>query len=45
MKRVGDKKRILHFIGGGELGGAEELLLSLMKLLDQEQYEAQLICL
>lgn len=45
MKRVGDKKRILHFIGGGELGGAEELLLSLMKLLDKERYEAQLICL
>ncbi len=45
MKQVGDKKRILHFIGGGELGGAEELLLTLMKLLDQERYEAQLICL
>jgi glycosyltransferase involved in cell wall biosynthesis len=45
MKQVGDKKRILHFIGGGELGGAEELLLSLMKLLDKEQYEVQLICL
>ncbi len=27
------------------MGGAEELLLSLMKLLDQEQYEAQLVCL
>jgi glycosyltransferase involved in cell wall biosynthesis len=45
MKKVGDKKRILHFIGGGEIGGAEELLLSLMKLLDKEKYEAWLICL
>ncbi len=45
MKQVGDKKRILHFIGGGEVGGAEELLLTLMKLLDQDYYEAYLICL
>ncbi len=45
MKQVGDKKRILHFIGGGEVGGAEELLLTLMKLLDKDQYEAHLICL
>ncbi len=45
MKQAGDKTRILHFIGGGELGGAEELLLTLMKHLDKEQYEAQLICL
>ncbi|KUG04981.1 glycosyltransferase [hydrocarbon metagenome] len=43
--KQGEKKRILHFIGGGELGGAEELLLTLMKLLDKDQYEAHLICL
>lgn len=45
MKQVGEKKQILHFIGGGEMGGAEELLLTLMKLLDKERYEAHLICL
>jgi len=40
-----DKIRVLHVIGGGEVGGAEELVLTLMKLLDREKYEPYLLCL
>ncbi len=39
------KTKILHLIGGGEIGGAEELVLTTMKLLDKEKYEPHLICL
>jgi glycosyltransferase involved in cell wall biosynthesis len=37
--------KILHVIGGGEIGGAEELVLTLMKLLDPEKYQPFLLCL
>lgn len=37
--------RVLHVIGGGEVGGAEELVLTLMKLLDPEKYQPFLLCL
>ena len=40
-----DKIRVLQVIGGGEVGGAEELVLTLMKLLNPERYESHLICL
>lgn len=40
-----DKIRVLHVIGGGEVGGAEELVLALMKLLDPNKYEPHLLCL
>lgn len=39
------KHKVLHVIGGGEIGGAEELVLTLLKLLDRNKYEAHLICL
>lgn len=39
------KIKVLHAIGGGEIGGAEELVLTLMKLLDREKYEPHLLCL
>lgn len=39
------KKKIVHLIGGGEIGGAEKLVLTLMKLLDKNKYDVQLICL
>ncbi|MGR6837141.1 glycosyltransferase family 4 protein [Syntrophomonas erecta] len=39
------KTRVLHVIGGGEIGGAEELVLTLMRLLDKSRYEPHLICL
>ncbi len=45
MQSIGDQKRILHLIGGGEIGGAEELVLTLMKFLNKEKYKAHLICL
>ena len=37
--------KILHLIGGGEIGGAEELVYTLIKLTDPEQYDVHLICL
>lgn len=40
-----ERKRIVHIIGGGEIGGAERLVLTLMQLLDKTRYEVQLICL
>ncbi len=45
MEQGPGKKNILHLIGGGEIGGAEELLLTLMKLLDRDRYRPHLICL
>ncbi|MDD2585675.1 MAG: glycosyltransferase family 4 protein [Syntrophomonadaceae bacterium] len=39
------KIQILHVIGGGEIGGAEELVLALMHLLDKDKYEPHLVCL
>lgn len=37
--------RVLHVIGGGEIGGAEEHLLTLMGLLDREAFSPSLLCL
>lgn len=39
------KVKVLHVIGGGEVGGAEQLVLTLMKLLDPAKYEPFLLCL
>jgi glycosyltransferase involved in cell wall biosynthesis len=40
-----ERNKIVHLIGGGEIGGAERLVLTLMKLLDKNRYDVQLICL
>lgn len=40
-----DKVKVLHVIGGGEIGGAEELVLTLMKLLNPAKYQPYLLCL
>ncbi|MDR3599933.1 MAG: glycosyltransferase [Desulfosporosinus sp.] len=37
--------RILHIIGGGEIGGAEHHVLSLLKGLDRTRFYPQLVCL
>ncbi|SHG42975.1 N-acetyl-alpha-D-glucosaminyl L-malate synthase BshA [Thermosyntropha lipolytica DSM 11003] len=41
MKKI----KVLHLIGGGEIGGAERLVLTLLKLLNRDRYEPYLICL
>lgn len=45
MQVAQQRKKILHMIGGGEIGGAEELVLTLIKLTDPSRYEVHLICL
>ncbi len=35
----------MHVIGGGEIGGAERHLLTLMELLDKEYFTPELLCL
>ncbi len=39
------RKKILHMIGGGEIGGAEELVLTLLRMTDPSRYEVHLVCL
>lgn len=39
------RQKVLHVIGGGEVGGAEQLVLTLMRLLDPTLYEPRLLCL
>jgi glycosyltransferase involved in cell wall biosynthesis len=39
------RKKILHMIGGGEIGGAEELVFTLLKMTDPSKYEVHLVCL
>lgn len=39
------KIKILQVIGGGEIGGAERHLLTLMRLLDRDRFETELLCL
>lgn len=39
------KYKILHIIGGGEIGGAEQHVLSLLKNLDRTRFDPHLICL
>ncbi|WP_143325449.1 glycosyltransferase family 4 protein [Carboxydocella sp. ULO1] len=39
------KIRVLHIIGGGEIGGAENHVLSLLAALDQEKFAPILCCL
>ncbi|HBV86745.1 MAG TPA: glycosyltransferase family 1 protein [Desulfosporosinus sp.] len=39
------KYKILHIIGGGEVGGAEQHVLSLLKGIDRNRFDLQLICL
>lgn len=41
MKRF----KVLHVIGGGEIGGAERHVLTLIKLLDKEIFSPELLCL
>lgn len=37
--------KILHIIGGGEFGGAEQHLLTLLKHLDRQVFEVHVVCL
>ena len=37
--------KILHIIGGGEVGGAEQHVLSLLNGLDRTRFEPHLVCL
>lgn len=37
--------KILHIIGGGEIGGAEQHVLTLLKALDRTRFTPHLICL
>ncbi len=37
--------KILHIIGGGEIGGAEQHVLTLLNALDQTRFTPHLICL
>lgn len=39
------RRKILHVIGGGEFGGAEQHLLTLFRHLDSSQFELQVSCL
>lgn len=39
------KKNILHVIGGGEIGGAEEHVLNLLQRLDRDRFQGHLLCL
>ncbi len=39
------KEKILHIIGGGEFGGAERHVLSLMQNTDQDRFSPMLACL
>lgn len=41
MERI----RVLQVIGGGEIGGAEQHLLTLMRLLDRKRFDPCLLCL
>lgn len=38
------KRKIIHVIGGGELGGAEYHILDLSQLMDKSQFEVTVIC-
>ncbi len=38
------KYKILHIIGGGEIGGAEQHVLSLLKGIDRTRFDPQLAC-
>ncbi len=37
--------KVLHIIGGGEFGGAEQHLLSLLRYIDKQECELQVACL
>ncbi len=39
------KLKVLQVIGGGEIGGAERHLLTLMRLMDRERFIPELLCL
>jgi len=39
------KYKILHIIGGGEVGGAEQHVLSLLKGIDRTRFDPHLVCL
>ena len=45
MQVAQQRKKILHIIGGGEIGGAEELVFTLLKMTDPSRYEVHLVCL
>jgi len=38
-------RRILHLIGGGEIGGAEQHVLNLLTGLQEEKVQPTLVCL
>lgn len=37
--------KVLHIIGGGEFGGAEQHLLTLIRKIDRSEFELQIACL
>jgi len=39
------KYKVLHIIGGGEIGGAEQHVLSLLKEIDRAHFDPHLVCL
>ncbi len=39
------KLKVLQVIGGGEIGGAERHLLTLMRLMDRKRFTPELLCL
>lgn len=43
--QAGSKIRVVHIIGGGEIGGAEQHVLRLVKRLPKEGFTAYVICL
>jgi glycosyltransferase involved in cell wall biosynthesis len=48
-RRTGDEQmgriKVLHIVGGGEFGGAEQHLLTLIKKIDRSEFELHIACL
>lgn len=42
---LGQKIRVLHVIGGGEFGGAEQHLLTLLKNINRQEFDVEAACL
>ncbi|MBO8164471.1 MAG: glycosyltransferase [Brevibacillus sp.] len=41
---MNSKTRVLHVIGGGEFGGAEQHILNLLSSIPQDEFAAQVVC-
>lgn len=44
MEYMNNKTRVLHVIGGGEFGGAEQHILNLLSTLPKDAIESQVVC-